>query len=381
MRILIIDKTAGLESSHERHQAIARVSGVNLHVLGPSVWIENGRRIVWRPRIDARYTCHLGAVWGKGHYARVFYRSGMARAMREAQPDVIQLLEEPWSITAAQCLAYAAVIAPNARICFYTWENIERGWNYPARAAALYAAIEKIMQGRAAGAVCATNGAREVMLKKGFSQPMAVIPYGIPSFFFAANELEKNEEKPFTIGYIGRLLTMKGVDILLNAAAKLDGIQLIMIGDGEDRYEFQRLASALGIENRIRWVESQAERAIPRWLARMDALVLPSRTTPGWREQLGRVVIEAMAARVAAIGSSSGAIPEVIGDAGLVFEEGDAASLCAAIQRLRENSSERETFRRRGRERAEQMFRWDAFAESLIDFYRNQMNFESSSHD
>ena len=63
-------------------------------------------------------------------------------------------------------------------------------------------------------------------------------------------------------------------------------------------------------------------------------MVLPSRTTATWKEQFGRVLTEAMACGVPVVGSNSGAIPEVIADAGLIFPEGDAMSLAAQLQRL-----------------------------------------------
>ena len=54
-------------------------------------------------------------------------------------------------------------------------------------------------------------------------------------------------------------------------------------------------------------------------MRKLHALVLPSRTTPRWKEQFGRVLIEAMACGVPPVGSDSGEIPHVIDDAGLVF--------------------------------------------------------------
>ena len=61
---------------------------------------------------------------------------------------------------------------------------------------------------------------------------------------------------------------------------------------------------------------------VPRHLRALDALVLPSESTPLWKEQFGHVLIEAMACGVPVVGSDSGAIPEVIGEAGLLFPGG-----------------------------------------------------------
>ena len=71
-----------------------------------------------------------------------------------------------------------------------------------------------------------------------------------------------------------------------------------------------------------------------RYLARMSVLVLPSLTTARWKEQFGRVLIEAMALGVPVIGSDSGEIPWVIGDAGLVFPEGNSAVLRERLRAL-----------------------------------------------
>ena len=71
-------------------------------------------------------------------------------------------------------------------------------------------------------------------------------------------------------------------------------------------------------------------------MRRFDVLVGPSLTTPRWKEQFGRMLVEAMACGVPVIGSDSGEIPHVIGDAGIVVPEGDRVALCAAIARLRD---------------------------------------------
>jgi glycosyltransferase involved in cell wall biosynthesis len=83
---------------------------------------------------------------------------------------------------------------------------------------------------------------------------------------------------------------------------------------------------------------------MPGLLKSFDVLVLPSVTiVPLHREQFGRVLIEAMAAGVPVVGSSSGAIPEVIGDAGLVVPERDATALAQAIDRVLAEPGLRET--------------------------------------
>jgi len=108
---------------------------------------------------------------------------------------------------------------------------------------------------------------------------------------------------------------------------------------------------------------------MPELLAAVDVLVLPSRTLPKLKEQFGRVLIEGMAAGCVVIGSSSGAIPEVLGDAGLVFEEVRPEDLATAIERVLEDRSLRETLRARGRARVEETYTWDVVAGRVVSLY------------
>jgi glycosyltransferase involved in cell wall biosynthesis len=91
---------------------------------------------------------------------------------------------------------------------------------------------------------------------------------------------------------------------------------------------------------------------LPAFLNALDLFVLPSETRPNWREQFGRAAVEAMSCGVPVIGSDSGEIPTVLGDAGITFPEGDAWSLAAQLGRLLSDPSLRADLGRRGRQRA-----------------------------
>ncbi len=369
MRILVIDKTAGLESSHQRHQALAQQPDVKLHVLGPRHWIESGRDIRWNP-VDCNYHIHSGKVFYKDYYARAGYYSGLCRAIASAKPDIIQLLEEPWSISALQTILAASVFAPNAHILFYTWENIYRDWTYPARASRLYAMIDKFSHRRSTAAVCATRSAEDVLQKKGYSKKTAVIPYGIPDYFLDDAEPVTSNKRPFTLGYIGRIIHMKGIDLLLEAVKSIPDARLIIVGSGEDEEQYKQWSLNNGIQDRVEWRSPVTEHQVPALMDQFDAFVLPSRSTPGWMEQLGRCAIEAMARRIPVIGSTSGAIPEVIGEAGLLFDEGSVKSLIEQVWHIRNNENLRHELGQKGRDRVQQRFTWECFASNICDFYR-----------
>jgi glycosyltransferase involved in cell wall biosynthesis len=102
----------------------------------------------------------------------------------------------------------------------------------------------------------------------------------------------------------------------------------------------------------------------------MDVLVLPSQTTPQWKEQFGHVLIEAMACEAPVIGSDSGEIPNVIGDAGLVFKESNADELKHQIQKLAANEALKLSLSQKGRQRALSMYTHERIAEEIFKIYR-----------
>jgi len=108
---------------------------------------------------------------------------------------------------------------------------------------------------------------------------------------------------------------------------------------------------------------------LSKYLSLMDVLVLPSKTMPTWKEQFGRVLIEAMACQVSVIGSSSGAIPEVIGKAGLVFKEGNAADLRAKIEQLKSSPKVRKELAQKGYRRVLDNYTFEKIAVATSHIY------------
>jgi len=105
-------------------------------------------------------------------------------------------------------------------------------------------------------------------------------------------------------------------------------------------------------------------------MSALDVLTLPSRTRWNIKEQFGRVLVEAMASETCVVGSDSGEIPRVIGDAGLVFHEGDERELAGHLRRLMEHTALRQALARRGRERALTHYTYAQIARQAVDFYR-----------
>ena len=164
------------------------------------------------------------------------------------------------------------------------------------------------------------------------------------------------------MGYAGRLVESKGLRDLMAATRLVPGIDLVIAGDGPMAEEVRR-------EPNVRWLGTLDRTRMAEFWGEIDAFVLPSRTTRKWAEQFGRVIVEAMAHGVPVIGSTSGAIPEVIGDAGLVFPEGDVVRLAEAIERLRSDASLRALLSDRGYERLESTYHDDVVMPATVEFY------------
>jgi glycosyltransferase involved in cell wall biosynthesis len=125
--------------------------------------------------------------------------------------------------------------------------------------------------------------------------------------------------------------------------------------------------------NSVQFVPPLLPVQVAQQLHQIDTLVLPSRTTSVWKEQFGRVLTEAMACRVPVIGSDSGAIPEVIGDAGLIFTEGDAVALADCLRQLIDFPDLRRDLAQRGYMRVMTNYTQEHIAQQTTDFYRQVM--------
>lgn len=150
-----------------------------------------------------------------------------------------------------------------------------------------------------------------------------------------------------------------------------------MVGDGVLRDDLQnRARDDVAIAGRVHFVGQVAHYAVAPYYNCMDVLVLPSHTTPTWREQFGLVLAEAMLSQVTVVGSDSGEIPYVISDAGLVFPEGDVQALCECLQLLIDNPETRSELAYRGYKRAMEKYSTPALADEVYSIYQKLLNDE-----
>jgi len=238
------------------------------------------------------------------------------------QGAVLQIEEEPWTPTAFA----TARRGLGAATVLFTWENVDRRFPFP------WSAMRRAVFRRLAGLIAGNAAAVEVARAQGYRGPVAVISQlgvELPA------QVARPDSDTLRLAYVGRLVPEKGVDLLLRAAATLASPwRLTIVGDGPARPTLESLAATSGLGERVRFLGARPHDQVAGIWPETDALVLPSRSTPRWKEQLGHVLLEAMAHGVATVGSTCGSIPEVIGDAGLVFTEGSVESLAESLRML-----------------------------------------------
>ncbi len=356
LRVLTIAHNAVAASNRARVDALGRLPGTRVELLTPPWWFEEGQRL----DVSRSAGWRVGQTVFTGNGTRHVYVRGLMSAIRATHPDVIDLYEEPFSLVALQTLLLRDWLAPEAALIFYSAVNVQRHWRWP------YRAIERTVLRRADGAHAPSADVPPILRGRGFGdKPVAVIPLGVDvrRFADAPPMLLPDIGRP-RVGFIGRFEPVKGLDVLLQAFGMLKArASLVLIGDGSER-------ARLGGE-RVHVLRSLPHEQVPCVLKALDVLVLPSVTIlPLHREQFGRVLAEAMAAGVPVIGSSSGAIPEVIGDAGLVVPERDPAALAAAIDSVLSDADLRQQLIQRGRKRAAERFDWSVVANQSLALFQ-----------
>lgn len=352
--------------------ALAKLPDLTIAMLAPSRWKGEMEDYVLERAISPGFHLFSYPVFFSGHIAAYCYSPSALLQLRRFDPDIIQVEEEPWSVSALQVMLATKLLRLRSKVIFFTWENV----GYPSSIP--YRWFLRFFLQRADFAIAGNTEVRQLLIRHGFPQKSTVV---LPQFGVDVEVYRKQPSEElrcalqsgcFTIGYVGRLVPEKGVITLLKAVLRLSGnFRLLLVGSGPLLVEVERLAEAWGLKDRLVLTGAVPHREVPRYLNCMDVLVLPSITAPHWKEQFGRTLIEAMACEVPVIGSNSGEIPHVIADAGLIFREGDEAELADKLRLLMEDDSMREDLARRGRKRVLQHYTSEVIAKKTYEVYLN----------
>jgi glycosyltransferase involved in cell wall biosynthesis len=284
--------------------------------------------------------------------------------------DVVHCWEEPFVLSAAQ-IAHAS--PTRSAFVISSFQNIDKRYPWPL------STFERSVLSRVNGWIAFGETVHATLMGRagGYrDKPSRVIPPGVDTKEFAPDpragldvhrQLQWDDDVP-VVGFTGRFVAEKGVLVLADALKALaTPWRALFIGAGPLDHQLRSFANEHS--DRVRVITGVPHGEMPRWLNALSLLCAPSQTTATWREQFGRMSIEAMACGVPVIGSNSGEIPHVVGDAGLLVGESDRAAWTQTIEAALRNPTMRCDLARRGRARVDERFAWPVVARQHLDFF------------
>ena len=331
MRVCLVSHAYFERGYRPALQAMANQPGVTLALITPARYTLGLQTS--SPDFDQTgLSCHVYALPIRlgGRQGTFFYEPlTLARALDDFRPDVILHEQEVFALGAGELAFFAR--RRSIPLVHFVWENLDRSLARPRRW------LRQYVFRRTTALITGSTQAAEMHHRAGFRGPTIVLlQSGVDSNPSPA--LGRRAGATLHVCFAGSLILRKGVDCLLRGVAEAvaRGIPLrcSIAGDGPERASLEALARSLSIEEKVTFLGAIPMHEVTGLLQRSDVLALPSRRTPAWEEQFGRILVEAMAQGTVTVGSRTGAIPEVIGAEALLFAENDHTGLAEVLMHL-----------------------------------------------
>ncbi|MGD1953174.1 MAG: hormogonium polysaccharide biosynthesis glycosyltransferase HpsO [Leptolyngbyaceae cyanobacterium] len=383
MKVLVASHSYIVDLNCEKLRSLAHM-GHEVTVVVPKRWNPGGvqnRIIEPEPRQEGTFRIVPVANFSQNNQGLLSFGWGIVDLLRTFKPDINQVEQGSKSLGYAELITLNRLLGGQAKTLFFTW------WNLPFDVKFPLSLLEGYNLRHTDGLVVGNQDGANILNQHGYHGPVRVMPQlGVDEGLFCPKQQPQLRQRlsiadnSFVVGFVGRFVPEKGLFTLFNALSAIVELPwtLVLLGRGPLKEELQTKAQALGIAERIRWIESVPHDQVPDYINLMDTLVLPSETTyefkpltaVGWKEQFGHVLIEAMACQVPVVGSDSGEIPYVIDDGGLVFPEGDHNALAERLQTLIQQPEQQQQLAKKGYERAMKHYTNRALATELLAFYQ-----------
>lgn len=324
MRVLRVSHSGVVTAWRERERQLRR-RGIDLTLLTARRWEEGGSMVPFVASGDS-FAVPV-RTWGRHPNLFVFAPRPLWRLLGSGTWDLIDLHEEPFGLAVAEVLFLRGLRSRRPPFLVASAQNIDKRYPPPFRW------FERWSLRRAAGAYTCNTEAGGILRRKGLTGALELLPLGVD----VARFQPVAQEAPRTtlrVGFVGRLIPHKGVDVLIRAVAMDARMVTHIYGAGHQQGTLEALSESLGVTDRVTFHGHVGEEEIPPVYGDFDVLAVPSVPMPGWIEQFGRVVVEAQASGVPVVASASGALPDVVGEDGLLVPPGDVAALHAALARF-----------------------------------------------
>lgn len=302
--------------------------------------------------------------------------SGVVSTLRDIDPDVVITHGEPWyafSLTVGMACSILSI--PHL---VFSWENLER-----VPISTLQRGLELVGFKLIDGFIAGSDAAARRLRNRGFSGSITEAPQtGVDTNSFTPDSGDESVLREFGVPtdvkvvlYAGRYSPEKGIESAIAAADdvldKRDDSHFLFVGDGEFANEMERAVADREIEDEVTIVtERQPYSRMTSIFALADLFLYPSITTETWAEQFGYATAEAMSSGVPVITTECGALPDVVGEAGIVCPEDNPKALAEAIDELLSDDECRHALSKRARKRAVELFSLESVADAHLSFAR-----------
>jgi len=368
LKVLTIGHSYVVRLNRSVMAKVAESNEIDLTLVGPEYFHGDLRRLSLEREQAPPYQLQTlpAHLTSKIH---LFFYTGLKQCFSQKRFDLIHAWEEPYIVAGFQIARAAKKL--KTKYIFRTAQSLVKKYPRP------FNWFESFCVDSANGWIAGGGLVKKAMIRKGFPADSGeTITLGVDENYFKPNPeagaqiRKKLELTGPVVGFVGRLSEAKGLDILMPALEQLNTKwSLLVLGSGPYKEKILNWAQAKNFEDRVRVVLVNHDE-VPGYLNAMDILVAPSQTMPNWKEQFGRMIIEAFACKVPVIGSDSGEIPFVISDAGLIVAEKDIQSWTNAIGNLLESEKNRIEWAERGYEHCLATYSSSKVARKYIDYYK-----------
>lgn len=343
MNLLVVSHACVTSVNLRFFAEIQRETGWRVSIMGPSNWIDDyGTERSLSASQGFKGDTFSFPVWLSGNIPLHVYKSTTIPLLKSLKPDAVYVHNEPYAASTAQIILAIKASGLATTFGFYSAQNIEKRYPPP------FSWTEKWVYRTSSFAFPCSETVRETLRSKGYSGKAPLMPLGIDPDLYDNHEdpsigssLKSSGEILF--GYVGRITREKGLGTLMKSLTSIPNElswRLALVGDGPQVFELKRLTKDLGIEDRVTWVGYVPHTDAPKYMSTFDALVLPSETQSNWKEQFGRVIVEALSCGTPVVGTDSGEIPHLIRrtGGGIVVKERNPRDLAEGLVKIATDS-------------------------------------------
>jgi glycosyltransferase involved in cell wall biosynthesis len=362
MKILTIGHNFVVRENQKHLDELKKIDpNIELKLITPIWWFENTMKIHQERPSGAPYPIVRCKTFFTGNNTLFFYFGRLIKEIINFKPDIIEAYEEPWSLSLLQIVLIKKLFRLKTKITCYSAQNIHKRFPFP------FNIIEKFNLKNVKGIHICSNEIKNILKQKQYTGIIEKIGLGIDLSKFKYKQ--KNRTNMLQIGYVGRIVKSKGIFDLSMAIKKIPNCHLHIGGSGSDENTLKEYINKNNLTSRVTFHGSLGLDKMISFYHSIDILIVPSRTTTNWKEQFGRIIVEAYATGASVIGSDSGSIPEIIDNYGLTFKEGNVPELINCINDIKDNEQKWNKLKKDAKEYVNKTFSWQAIAKSYYNFY------------